>query len=55
LTVWHDVIFFANLGFNVGFCKKKAAKDQVADYAERKDFGLEEAERWLAPVLNYGV
>lgn len=31
------------------------SKDQVEDYAERKDFGLEEAERWLAPVLNYDV
>ncbi len=31
------------------------SKDQIEDYAERKDFGLEEAERWLAPVLNYDV
>ena len=31
------------------------SKDQVEDYAERKNFGLEEAERWLAPVLNYDV
>jgi 5-methyltetrahydrofolate--homocysteine methyltransferase len=30
------------------------AKDQVADYARRKGMTLEEAERWLAPVLNYG-
>jgi 5-methyltetrahydrofolate--homocysteine methyltransferase len=37
------------------FLQKKTVKDQVADYAERKDFGLEEAERWLAPVLNYDV
>jgi len=28
-------------------------KDQVADYARRKGMSLEEAERWLAPVLNY--
>jgi 5-methyltetrahydrofolate--homocysteine methyltransferase len=28
------------------------SKDQVEDYAERKGMGLEEAERWLAPVLN---
>ncbi|MEO0775005.1 MAG: methionine synthase [Bacteroidota bacterium] len=28
-------------------------KDQVADYAKRKAWSLEEAERWLAPVLNY--
>ncbi len=29
-------------------------KDQVEDYARRKGMDLEEAERWLAPVLNYG-
>ncbi|MEI6410391.1 MAG: methionine synthase [Bacteroidota bacterium] len=28
-------------------------KDQVEDYAKRKGMSLEEAERWLAPVLNY--
>ncbi|MEM0991958.1 MAG: methionine synthase [Bacteroidota bacterium] len=31
------------------------AKDQVESYAKRKDMSLEEAERWLAPVLNYEV
>ena len=31
------------------------SKDQVEDYAERKSFGIEETERWLAPVLNYDV
>ncbi len=31
------------------------SKDQVEDYAERKGMGVEEAERWLAPVLNYDV
>ena len=29
-------------------------KDQVQDYAKRKGMSLEDAERWLAPVLNYG-
>jgi 5-methyltetrahydrofolate--homocysteine methyltransferase len=28
-------------------------KDQVEDYARRKGMLLSEAERWLAPVLNY--
>ncbi|MCB9307763.1 MAG: methionine synthase [Lewinellaceae bacterium] len=28
-------------------------KDQVEDYARRKGMSLQEAERWLAPVLNY--
>lgn len=28
-------------------------KDQVIDYAKRKGMRPEEAERWLAPVLNY--
>ena len=31
------------------------SKDQVEDYAARKGMGVEEAERWLAPVLNYDV
>ena len=31
------------------------SKDQVEDYTERKSMGLEETERWLAPVLNYDV
>jgi len=31
----------------------KIAKDQVIDYAQRKNLPLEEAERWLSPVLNY--
>jgi len=28
-------------------------RDQAADYAARKGMSLEEAERWLAPILNY--
>ena len=28
-------------------------RDQVADYAARKGMSLQEAERWLAPNLNY--
>jgi 5-methyltetrahydrofolate--homocysteine methyltransferase len=35
--------------FGVG----KIGRDQVADYAGRKGWTLAEAERWLAPVLNY--
>ncbi len=35
------------------FATGKVDKDQVADYAKRKGWTLEEAERWLAPVLNY--
>jgi 5-methyltetrahydrofolate--homocysteine methyltransferase len=31
----------------------KIQKDQVAAYAERKGISLDEAERWLAPVLGY--
>ncbi|MFN0214195.1 MAG: methionine synthase [Saprospiraceae bacterium] len=30
-------------------------KDQVSDYARRKGMYIAEAERWLAPVLNYDV
>jgi 5-methyltetrahydrofolate--homocysteine methyltransferase len=35
--------------FGVG----KIGRDQVADYAARKGWSVEEAERWLAPILNY--
>ncbi|MEM7694794.1 MAG: methionine synthase [Pseudomonadota bacterium] len=35
--------------FGVG----KIERDQVEDYAIRKGWSLEEAERWLAPILNY--
>ena len=35
--------------FGVG----KVERDQVADYARRKGWTVAEAERWLAPVLNY--
>ncbi|WBU60448.1 methionine synthase [Paracoccus albus] len=31
----------------------KVEADQVADYAKRKGIELAEAERWLAPILNY--
>lgn len=35
--------------FGVG----KVERDQVEDYARRKGWSVEEAERWLSPVLNY--
>jgi 5-methyltetrahydrofolate--homocysteine methyltransferase len=35
--------------FGVG----KIERDQVEDYARRKNWTVEEAERWLAPLLNY--
>jgi len=35
------------------FAVGKINKDQVESYAKRKGMTLEEAERWLAPVLNY--
>jgi len=35
------------------FATGKIDRDQVADYARRKGWTLEEAERWLAPVLSY--
>ncbi|MET0408166.1 MAG: vitamin B12 dependent-methionine synthase activation domain-containing protein, partial [Hyphomicrobium sp.] len=45
-------LYFANPEshyFGVG----KVERDQVEDYAARKGWTIEEAERWLAPVLNY--
>jgi 5-methyltetrahydrofolate--homocysteine methyltransferase len=35
--------------FGVG----KVERDQVEDYARRKGWTVAEAERWLAPILNY--
>jgi 5-methyltetrahydrofolate--homocysteine methyltransferase len=35
--------------FGVG----KVERDQVQDYALRKGWSIQEAERWLGPVLNY--
>ncbi|MGZ3299188.1 MAG: vitamin B12 dependent-methionine synthase activation domain-containing protein, partial [Asticcacaulis sp.] len=35
--------------FGVG----KIDNDQVADYARRKGWTVDEAERWLSPILNY--
>ncbi|HEY2445632.1 MAG TPA: methionine synthase [Rhizomicrobium sp.] len=31
----------------------KIERDQVEDYARRKRWSVKEAERWLAPILNY--
>jgi 5-methyltetrahydrofolate--homocysteine methyltransferase len=31
----------------------KVERDQVEDYASRKDMPVREVERWLGPVLNY--
>ncbi|WP_035383903.1 methionine synthase [Ferriphaselus sp. R-1] len=35
------------------FATGKVDKEQVADYAQRKGWTVEEAEKWLAPVLSY--
>jgi len=35
------------------FAVHKVTRDQVEDYARRKQRSLEEIERWLAPVLGY--
>ena len=45
-------LYFAHPGshyFGVG----RIEQDQVEDYARRKGWSLAEAERWLAPILNY--
>jgi 5-methyltetrahydrofolate--homocysteine methyltransferase len=31
----------------------KLGRDQVQNYALRKGWTIEEAERWLGPILNY--
>jgi 5-methyltetrahydrofolate--homocysteine methyltransferase len=35
------------------FAVGKIERDQVAEYAHRKGMDLAQAERWLAPILNY--
>ncbi len=35
------------------FATGKIDKEQVTDYAKRKGWTMEEAERWLAPVISY--
>jgi len=35
--------------FSVG----KINRDQVEDYAKRKNKTIEEMERWLAPIIGY--
>jgi len=35
------------------FSLGKIERDQIADYCVRKGMSQEEAERWLAPNLNY--
>ena len=45
-------LYFANAAsfyFGVG----KIERDQVEDYAARKNMTVAEVERWLAPILNY--
>ena len=45
-------LYFSHPGshyFGVG----KIERDQVEDYARRKGWTVAEAEKWLAPILNY--
>ncbi|DAZ94997.1 TPA: hypothetical protein N0F65_000629 [Lagenidium giganteum] len=35
------------------FAVGKVSKEQVEDYAQRKNQSVEEAERWLSPILGY--
>ncbi|MBU2491454.1 MAG: methionine synthase [Bacteroidetes bacterium] len=45
-------LYFANPKAKY-FTTGKLGKDQITDYAKRKNISVEEAERWLSPVLNY--
>jgi 5-methyltetrahydrofolate--homocysteine methyltransferase len=47
-------LYFANLASKY-FVLGKIAKDQVEDYANRKGIEIADAEKWLAPALNYEV
>ena len=35
------------------FAVDEICKDQVINYAERKQMAKEEVEKWLAPILSY--
>ncbi|TNJ38872.1 methionine synthase [Chlorobaculum thiosulfatiphilum] len=45
-------LYFANKASKY-FVLGKIGKDQVEDYANRKGLEVAEAEKWLAPALNY--
>jgi len=45
-------LYFANPGAHY-FTAGKINKDQVEDYARRKGWSVEEAEKWLRPNLGY--
>ena len=45
-------LYFANKASKY-FVLGKIGKDQVEDYANRKGIEMAEAEKWLAPALNY--
>jgi 5-methyltetrahydrofolate--homocysteine methyltransferase len=38
---------------SVYFAVGRIGEDQVVDYARRKNWSLEKAEKWLAPILAY--
>ena len=45
-------LIFAGKGSQY-FAVGKITKDQVSEYAKRKDAKVEEMEKWLRPSLNY--
>ncbi len=59
LCIFILIIAASVSGFYVGhpqsqyFAVGKLARDQVEDYARRKDMPVAEIERWLAPNLGY--
>ena len=38
---------------HLGLTSSGHERDQVEDYATRKKWTFEQAEKWLAPILNY--
>lgn len=47
-------LYFSHPGskyFNVG----KLNRDQITEYAKRKNMSVEEIERWLAPIIGYEI
>ncbi|XP_076005784.1 methionine synthase [Genypterus blacodes] len=45
-------LYFSNPEANY-FAVGKITKEQVEDYARRKEMSVEEVERWMAPILGY--
>ena len=47
-------IYFANPGCEY-FAVGKISKEQIVDYASRKNMSINDIEKWLSPNLSYDL